>query len=180
MTYAAVACLAAAMVFLGITGAEAMAADVNSGLMWIDSAPATPDTYAAFRGRFELNTDGEIELRSLGSSWYVIWLDGQYTEEGPARFEVKHPQYQSRRFKLAAGKHVLAVQLHHIGAETRMLLDIPPFLYCKVTSGGSEIPVHWKCSRLAGYASATDQPATWLDRVVRHAAEPAGMAVGGI
>jgi len=139
------------MVFLGIMAAGATAAGMNSDMMWIDSATAKPDTYAAFRGPFELAADGEIELRTLASSWYVVWLDGQYVEEGPTRFEVKHPQYQSRRFKLAAGTHVLAVQLHHIGAETRMLLDMPPFLYCNVTSGGSEIPVQWKCSRLPGY-----------------------------
>lgn len=151
MTYAAVAFLAAAMIFVGISATGAMAAGANGEMLWIDSAPAKPDTYVAFRGRFELAADGEIELRTLGASWYVVWLDGGYVEEGPARFEVKHPQYLSRRLKLAAGKHVLAVQLHHIGAETRILLDMPPFLYCKVVLGETEVPVAWKCTLLPGY-----------------------------
>jgi hypothetical protein len=119
--------------------------------MWIQQGQTPPDTYGAFRGWFELDQDTEIELRTLGSSWYVIWLDGDYIEEGPARFPVDHPEYETRRVKLSAGKHLLAVQVHHIGETTRMLVNMPPFLHCRVVADGRPVPIRWRCSRLAGY-----------------------------
>ncbi|MEN6521474.1 MAG: family 78 glycoside hydrolase catalytic domain [Armatimonadota bacterium] len=120
--------------------------------MW----PANPkaceaDSYVAFRGQFELNTDAEIELRTLGASWYGCWLDGEYITDGPARFFRDHPQYQSTRHKLSAGRHIIAFQVHHEGVETRMLADIPPFLYCEIHQNGGEVQVEWKCALLDGY-----------------------------
>lgn len=122
-------------------------------MMWIDAAKATPDTYVAFRGRFELAHEGEIELRTLGSGWFVVWLDGEYLTEGPARYDAPHPEYETVRLKLAAGPHVLAAQAHHIGVNTRMLMSMPPFLYCRVLTDGNDLPIAWRCSRLAGYHS---------------------------
>ncbi|MBN1346720.1 MAG: hypothetical protein JXQ73_28780 [Phycisphaerae bacterium] len=126
---------------------------VSDALMWIDAGEQTPDTYVAFRGRFALERDAEVELRTLGSGWYVVWLDGEYVEEGPARYPLRHPEYESRRIRLAAGGHVLAVQAHHLGVTTRMLVDMPPFVLCQVIVEGKEVPVQWKCSRLGGYHS---------------------------
>lgn len=122
-------------------------------LIWVQSESMKSDTYAAFRGWFDLGQEAEIELRSLGSSWYVIWLDGRYVEEGPARFPIAHPEYQARRIRLAVGRHLLAVQVHHIGETTRMLIDMPPFLHCRVVRDGQTVPVEWRCSQLAGYKS---------------------------
>ncbi len=119
--------------------------------MWIQAGETVPDTYGAFRGWFELDRDAEIELRTIGSSWYGIWLDGHYVDEGPARFPADHPEYQTRPLKLSAGRHLLAVQVHHIGETTRLLVDMPPFLYCQVVADGQPMPIDWRCSRLAGY-----------------------------
>ncbi len=119
--------------------------------MWVDPSPPSPDTYVAFRGRIQTARDGDVELRMLGSSWYVVWLDGELLEEGPTRFEAQHPEYQTARVRLSAGSHVLAVQLHHIGETTRLLMDMPPFLDCRAVMEGVELPIRWKCVRLAGY-----------------------------
>jgi alpha-L-rhamnosidase len=119
--------------------------------MWLEGESTKPDTYLAFLGRFDLAHEADVEIRTLGSSWYVIWIDGRYVDEGPVRFEAQHPQYQSTRMKLSAGAHVLAVQAHHIGATTRMLMDMPPFLYCRVLADGKELETRWSCKRLEGY-----------------------------
>ena len=111
------------------------------------------DYYVAFRGTLDLPTETDVDLKVLGAAWYVVWCDDQYLTEGPPRFPVTHPQYQTRTVRLAGGKHVLAIQVHQIGCATRLLDNPPPFLFCTVEAGGLEVPVRWKCERLGGYVS---------------------------
>jgi hypothetical protein len=120
--------------------------------MWHPGVKADDaDTYVAFRGTMELPEATSVELRLLGSSWYVANLDGEYLTEGPPRFPVKNPEYQSLALNLAQGKHVIAVEVHHDGLSTRMLEDLPGFLYCSVLKNGQEIAVDWKCLKLEAY-----------------------------
>ncbi len=135
-------------------GAMAWAQDRgNAQQMWLPSAkPADADYYVAFRGCFDIPQPCDVELRILGASWYTAWIDGQWLTEGPPRFHISWPEYESRNVKLAKGKHAIAVQVHHIGLATRMLDDIPGFLWCEIRTGDKVLPVKWKCTRLAGYA----------------------------
>ena len=120
---------------------------------WTGNARETEvDYHVAFRATWELEREGEVQFRLLGAAWYVAWLDGEYFAEGPARFPVAFPQYQTYHAKLAAGRHVLAVQVHHEGVPTRMLENQPPFLHCVALADGHEIPLRWKQSRIGGYA----------------------------
>ncbi len=117
-----------------------------------DAADDEADYYVAFRGTWEAAGAGEFEIRLLGASWFTAWLDGELFAEGPARFPVAFPEYQTSTASLPAGRHVLAVQVHHEGVPTRMLENQPPFLWCAVFVNGSEVPVRWKQSRIGGYA----------------------------
>ncbi len=135
------------------TTATARETPETAGMMWLDAGPQTPDTYVAFRGTFTLDRDRQIELRTIASGWCVAWLDGEYLLEGPDRFDPAHPQYQVTRAQLPAGRHVLAVQAHHIGVTTRMLVDMPAFLHARLLADGADLPTAWKCARLPGYAS---------------------------
>jgi hypothetical protein len=122
--------------------------------MWHPTAKATEkDYYVAFRGTFELSTQTEVCVNVLGAAWYVVWCDGEYFTEGPPRFPISHPEYQSLPLQLAPGRHVLAVQVHQIGEVTRLLDNPPPFLTCTVRQGKTEVPVQWKCERIGGYVS---------------------------
>jgi len=125
----------------------------TAGLMWTDAGPQTPDTYVAFRGTFTLGRDTQIELRTIASGWFTAWLDGECFLEGPDRFDPAHPQYQVTRLRLPAGRHVLAVQAHHLGVTTRMLMDMPAFLYARLLADGDDLPTAWTCTRLPGYAA---------------------------
>lgn len=107
----------------------------------LSAAAESPDCYAAFRGTFELGRDSEVEFRLLGAAWFVAWLDGEYFAEGPARFSVAFPQYQTYRATLKAGRHVLAVQVHHHGVPTRALENQQPFLHAEARVAGRELPV---------------------------------------
>jgi len=119
---------------------------------WLKEVPAT-DSHVAFRGSLELSFPADVELRFLGASWFALWLDGQYLTEGPARFPREFPQYQARRLRLSAGKHVLAAQVQSFGVSTRLIEDIPAFWTCRVMIAGAEAPVRWKAVHLAGYVS---------------------------
>ncbi|MBU3666489.1 MAG: hypothetical protein FGM15_11530 [Chthoniobacterales bacterium] len=119
---------------------------------WSHASPA-PDSYSLFRGSFCLSEPGEIEIRAVGSAWYQAWLDGTPLLEGPLRFALERPEYQSVRISLDAGRHVLAFHAHHTGVETRILKDTPPFVWCEVLSGRHQVPVEWKSRLLESQTS---------------------------
>lgn len=127
----------------------------NTNCYWIDSQKPEPDVYAAFRGGFELDGTGEVELHILGAAWFELHLDGEFLTEGPARFEASHPEYEVRRIRLSAGRHLLAAKVNHIGIETRILSAVQPFFYCRAFDAATreEIPIAWRCRRLEGFES---------------------------
>jgi hypothetical protein len=121
-------------------------------LMWLsDTKEEQMDTHGAFRGTFSLYADSFIEIQLLGASWYVVWLDGEFFKEGPNRYPPQYPEYQNLQIQIKKGNHLLAIQVHYEGVETRMQKVIQPFLFCKVINKGKEIPVSWKCIPLEGY-----------------------------
>ncbi|MFM8413859.1 MAG: hypothetical protein ACKOCX_03955 [Planctomycetota bacterium] len=133
------------------TTIDATAADGSPSPLWLVDGPVAADTHAAFRGTFDLPAGGEVEFRLLGASWFVAWLDGEYFAEGPARFKPEFPEYQTFRRRLEPGRHVLAVQVHHVGADTRMLRTLDPFLWCEIVSQGKPVETRWKSSGIGGY-----------------------------
>lgn len=122
-------------------------------LLWQSSVREAEDTHIAFRGSFFATEDTEAEIQLCGASWYVVWLDGNYFSEGPDRYPARYPEYQRIHTHLAKGDHLLAIQVHYEGVDTRMLKAIQPFLFCRIMAGNTEIPVSWKCTRLEGYKS---------------------------
>lgn len=119
------------------------------------TADPVPDTYSLFRGKFHFGVAAELEIRVVGSAWYRAWLGGQPLLEGPFRFALDRPEYQVERRRLEAGDHVLAFHAHHIGVETRILKETPPFLWCEVFADGAPVPVAWRCLPLASQRSQT-------------------------
>ncbi|HEX8521772.1 MAG TPA: hypothetical protein VF669_05905 [Tepidisphaeraceae bacterium] len=122
-------------------------------LMWVPQEKRTPDVHVAFRGTIEVDQDTTVEIRAVGSSWFVLWLDGEFLMEGPLRFVPEHPEFDYWRKTLKKGKHVIAAHLHDEGLATRMMPDMPPFLWCKAVNDDGELPITWKCASLSGHAS---------------------------
>lgn len=120
---------------------------------WIRDEETRQDIYAAFRGTFNLSKDRLITIKTLGASWYRIWVDNCFFSDGPYRFEKNHPEYEERILKLSAGQHVISIQVRNVGLETRMLSDFIPFWGCEVLEEESSIEISWKCIELEGYES---------------------------
>ena len=135
--------------------AAAPVADLQLPFFWHpDHKPDEKDYYVAFRGEFDLPAGAEVNFQLFGSTWFTGWIDGRYFCEGPARFPLAFPEYQTYAEKLGAGRHVLAIQVRHLGVPTRSVLAMDPFLACVASAGGREIPVRWKSLRLPGYTPA--------------------------
>lgn len=114
-----------------------------------------PDTYSLFRGCFTLSAPSLVEFRVVGSAWYQAWLDGSPLLEGPLRFALDRPEYQIATRALSAGEHVLAFHAHHIGAETRILKDTPPFLWCEALANDKSVSIVWRGKALESQTSQT-------------------------
>jgi alpha-L-rhamnosidase len=137
------------------------------------------DTHVAFRGSFVLDGPGEAELRLLGVSWFNAWIDGKWIAEGPLRFTKAYPEWDAVRVSLPAGKHTLAIHAHYYGVNTGLMMNMPPFIACDASVGGSPVPMDWRCLRLSGYleqkrrtshvfgwaefCDTREQPAAWQE-----------------
>ncbi len=107
----------------------------------------SPDSYVAFRGRFETASSAIVKINYVCSHWCRIWVDGQLTAQGPARYNREFPEYETLGLTLASGTHVIAAIVTYAGVDTRMLEDICPFWYCE----SEDVKIQWKCMPLAGF-----------------------------
>jgi alpha-L-rhamnosidase len=112
------------------------------------------DTHLLFRGIFELSDNGNVEFHISGASWFQIFLDGEFFEEGPARFHPQYPEYTVNSRTLDKGLHILSAQVNHAGLDTRLLKNIQPFLLCETFISGKPLPIQWKCTKCPGYTPA--------------------------
>lgn len=136
------------------TYVNALEQEIGSRLMWINATDANVDSHTAFRGKFNLDKEAELNLEISGASWYTIWMDGVEFCQGPDRYHPSYPEYQTRKISLPKGKHLVAVQVHYAGIEVRYHKNVKPFLYFKIMSNGIEIPVEWKSDYLRGYIAS--------------------------
>ena len=116
-----------------------------------EESASAPDSYVAFRATFALSASGPVTFRTLGSSWFNVWLDGAWFDEGPARFTRARPESQTYTAELAAGQHTVAFLVNHIGVSTRILEPIAPFLACSAEHAHKPVALSWKCTRFAAF-----------------------------
>lgn len=120
------------------------------------------DVHVAFRTQFE--ADGQLTpLKIVGASQYLVWLNGKLIHDGPARFAKAFPEYDTISLQPLSGRNTLAIQVHNEGVTTRILSQMPPFLWAEI---GNQEPLRWKCARLGGYRPRTRRISDilgWID-----------------
>ena len=90
--------------------------------MWYRDIPKeNKDYYVAFRGQLNIISEGDCEIKILGASWFVGWLDGKYFCEGPARFPPPvlppPPAYLHPSPLLLSGSFLLPYLLNNISPQ---------------------------------------------------------------
>jgi hypothetical protein len=119
--------------------------------LWLPDA-GSDDVHAAFRARWNADSAGVVEVRALAASRFRLWVDGELVGDGPVRFPAEHPRCQRWQLPLPAGIHALAVHVHAFGCETRMLADLPGFVWAQVLDAhGQPAALAWRCRRLHEY-----------------------------
>jgi alpha-L-rhamnosidase len=120
-------------------------------MFWQPDTALEPDTYAAFRATFELAEAMRVEFHLCAVSWFGFWLDGELRAHGPARFSPGKPDYDKISVDLPAGRHVIGMQLHYEGVDSRMMTNEPAFLFCRIHANGREIVAPWRTRPLPAY-----------------------------
>ena len=124
---------------------------------WITSS-AEPGSDALFRGTFRLERESRARLCLIGASWYQLWINGAWLLEGPLRYPLEAPEFQTMEIELATGPHVLAIHARHDGVDTRMLKATAPYLCVRLFDNERAIPIAWKGAPLARQSSSV----SWL------------------
>ena len=98
------------------TRQQAVGAGLQSSFIWLKSAPVGRQVYAVFRKSFNLDALPQAALlHFFADSRYILWINGQYVERGPCRFDPIAPEYDTLDVRpyLKQGANVIAVLVHH-------------------------------------------------------------------
>jgi alpha-L-rhamnosidase len=84
--------------------------------VWLASAPTGQQAYIVFRKEFNLATQPTgATLHLFADSRYMLWINGQYAERGPCRFDPVATEYDTLdvgRY-LQQGTNAMALLVHH-------------------------------------------------------------------
>ncbi|ANH81201.1 hypothetical protein A8C56_09590 [Niabella ginsenosidivorans] len=100
---------------------EKQAAALQESFIWLQATKAGEQQYVAFRKTFNLKENiAAAQLRVFADNRFIIWINGQYVERGPARFDPKGPQYDILDIKpfLHKGKNAIAVLVHYYAVDS--------------------------------------------------------------
>lgn len=148
---------------------QTRAGDETGGLLsqsfiWTgqEAGKSTSGECVAFRKHFQiLNTSRTVILHLFADARYMLWVNGQYAQRGPARFEPEAPEYDTLDITpyLHEGDNVLAVLVmgRLSNGQTRMH---GPGLTAQITQAGKIVcatDATWKWSDQTRYRKcATD------------------------
>ena len=119
---------------------------------WIPDPPRAHDLHVGFVADFCLPRDGEVRLRVIAPAAFRLMVDEHELAWGPLRFAVSMPEYQECRVQLPAGSHRISLHVMHEGLTTRLVAEMPGFVWIDV-AGDFEAPPIWFGRHLHEYLS---------------------------
>ncbi len=81
-------------------------------MIWAGAATNKTGVAVTFRRTFDLPTDSKTAvLHIFADARYVLWVNGDYVERGPNRFQPNGPEYDTVNVTahLKRGKNVIAI-----------------------------------------------------------------------
>ena len=93
---------------------------LQNSFIWASSAPTGEQVYVVFRKTVELKEQPQSALlRLFADSRYILWINGEYVDRGPCRFDPIGPEYDTldvtKFFKPGANSIVVLVHHYHDG-----------------------------------------------------------------
>ncbi|HUC84360.1 MAG TPA: trehalase family glycosidase [Candidatus Acidoferrales bacterium] len=150
--------------------ADAVGQSLAASFVWTRQAAddQKPGSCVAFRKHFTLSdTNKSVALRIFADTRYLLWINGKYTQRGPARFEPQAPEYDSVDItsNLLPGDNVLVVLVTSRISNGRTRMH-PPGLAVRVEQAGKVLCVTdttWKWSDKTRYRQVTTDWANFYD-----------------
>lgn len=97
-------------------GEKEKSEQLQQSIIWLESAIPGEQSYVVFRKEFLIEKDIEqAEIRLFADSRYMLWINGEYVERGPCRFDVNRPEYDMLSIGeyLKKGENTIAILVHH-------------------------------------------------------------------
>lgn len=125
----------------------------TAGYLWHPKTSRNENIYVAFQAEISTKQKDSFSIIMFGNNSYRAYIDGKEIIEGPARFEINHPEFDEHRIELNTGNHLIMVFVHYYGVSTRFSVeDIPPFFQCVMESSQGIVPLIWKCKEIDAFA----------------------------
>ena len=100
-----------------VSGADKTQCQIlQNSMIWLRSSRPGEQAYVVFRKEFILvNEIQDANLQIFADTRYMLWINGQYVERGPCRFDPKHPEYDVLKVGryLVRGENTIAILVHH-------------------------------------------------------------------
>ncbi|MBC8097609.1 MAG: alpha-L-rhamnosidase N-terminal domain-containing protein, partial [Akkermansiaceae bacterium] len=135
---------------------------LSASLIWTGQPVAnqTNGAFVAFRKQFQLtNVTNPVTLRIFADARYMLWVNGQYVQRGPSRFEPQAPEYDSLDITPLAqsGSNTIVVLVTSRISNGRVKMHAPG-LTAHIVQAGQTIAATdatWKWSGQIRYRKAT-------------------------
>jgi hypothetical protein len=138
---------------------------LQSALIWAGREAGGEGVAVTFRRVFQLTqAPSKATLSIFADARYILWVNGQYVERGPARFQPNGPEYDSLEIAphLRVGTNVLAVLVVGNLSGGKIMRHVPG-LTAILDCNGREVlrtDTAWKCSLKNSYQKVR---ATWAE-----------------
>ena len=162
-------------ILIVISGAQAHAEEsfgrsLSASLIWTGQSQADQKSgsYVAFRKHLQLADAGKsVTLHIFADTRYMLWVNGQYVQRGPARFEPKAPEYDSVDItpNLHQGDNVLVILVTSRISNGKTRMHAPGVSACVQQSAKiiCTTDATWKWSDRTRYRQATTDWANIYD-----------------
>ena len=147
--------------------ADAAGGKLQSSMIWAGPEAKGDGVAVVFRKIFQLaRQPGKAEIFIFADARYILWVNGQYLERGPARFQPNGPEYDTVEIAphLQAGANVVAVLV--VGnLSGGKVMRHQPGLAAMLEGDGREIlrtDASWHCTLENRYRTVA---ASWADIV---------------
>lgn len=135
--------------------------ELQHSVIWHPEIRYGQQAYVAFGKAFELEGAPEAAvLHIFADSRYILWVNGQYVERGPNRFDPQVPEYDSIDLPgvLKSGHNAVAVLVHHY--HDGLAADDPTPLNGRMMRHQPGLAVRVECS-VGGKKAVIETDASW-------------------